>query len=162
MQRRAVGAITDNRRQSDCRATPRDDSRAASATVCRAGRSAINSKRSARCSNCEFCTAKASALRRRYESEVSGGAPFDAPDSGRQCERRLKRGSVAVGQFLTTEPKFFDKCFLCKQSFQFGPHLYDGRHIASWGISICHSCDAANWDGVVPNSHPDLIEHLKQ
>ena len=105
-----------------------------------------------------------SARRRRvrYGSEISGGAPFDALDSGRQCERRLKRESVAVDHFLTTEPKFFEKCFLCKQSFQFGPHLYDGRHIASWGISVCRSCDAANWDGVVPDSHPDLIEHLKQ
>ena len=64
--------------------------------------------------------------------------------------------------FLTTGPKFFDKCSLCKQPFQFGPHRYDGRHIASWGISVCRSCDAANWDGVVPESHPNLIEDLKQ
>ena len=65
-------------------------------------------------------------------------------------------------QFLTTGPKFIEKCFLCKQSFQLGPLRYDGRHIVSWSISICRSCDAASWDGVVPDSHPDLIEHLKQ
>jgi hypothetical protein len=64
-------------------------------------------------------------------------------------------------QSRTTELKFFQQCFLCKEPFQFGPHRYDGRWIGSWGINICCSCDASNWDGVVPHSHPDLIEHLK-
>jgi hypothetical protein len=67
-----------------------------------------------------------------------------------------------VGPRKTTDPKFFEQCFLCKQPFQFGPHRYDGRYIASWGIMVCRSCEGGNWDGIVLHTHPDLVEHLKR
>jgi hypothetical protein len=52
-------------------------------------------------------------------------------------------------------------CFLCKRPFQFGDHVYKGRHIAAWDVEICDGCLSSNWDGIVPDTHPDLIEHLK-
>jgi hypothetical protein len=52
-------------------------------------------------------------------------------------------------------------CFLCDQPYQFGPHAYDGRHVGSWGVEICSHCVQGNWDGLVPEQHPRLIEHLK-
>ena len=57
--------------------------------------------------------------------------------------------------------KIFYDCFLCQRPFQFGPHVYDGRHIPSWGVNICASCLKGNWDGIVPQRHPRLMQHLK-
>lgn len=59
------------------------------------------------------------------------------------------------------DPKFFVECFLCKRDFQYGPHIYAGRPIKPWKISVCTPCIDMNWDGVVPDSHPDLIPHLQ-
>lgn len=56
---------------------------------------------------------------------------------------------------------FFETCILCDRKFQFGPHRYDGRPIPTWGVSVCRLCEASNWDGVVPSSHPRVIEHLQ-
>lgn len=47
-------------------------------------------------------------------------------------------------------------CFLCKRPFQSG-----GRHIASWGLEICDSCLRRNSDGIVPQRHPRLLQHLR-
>jgi len=58
------------------------------------------------------------------------------------------------------DPKFFEECFLCKRSFQFGPHRYAGRRIPQWNIMICEGCDNGNWDGIVPSRSPQLIAHL--
>lgn len=53
-------------------------------------------------------------------------------------------------------------CILCKRDFQFGPHRYAGRGLGQgWGVRICSICESANWDGIVPESHPDLMAHLK-
>jgi hypothetical protein len=57
--------------------------------------------------------------------------------------------------------KIFYDCFLCQRPFQFGPHVYNGRHIAAWDVQICESCLRGNWDGIVPAQHPRLIQHLK-
>jgi hypothetical protein len=40
-------------------------------------------------------------------------------------------------------------CFLCTRPFQFGPHVYDGRHIGSWDIEVCGRCVRGNWDGIL-------------
>jgi hypothetical protein len=61
----------------------------------------------------------------------------------------------------TADHKVIVECFLCKQGFQFGPHAYNGRRIAAWDIMVCKSCDDGNWDGVVTESHPDLLQHLE-
>jgi hypothetical protein len=56
---------------------------------------------------------------------------------------------------------FYCDCFLCKRSFKIGPHLYEGKRIPSWNIMICDTCRDSNWDGIVPNSHKDLVEYLE-
>jgi hypothetical protein len=57
--------------------------------------------------------------------------------------------------------KIFYDCFLCKRPFQFGPHVYNGRHVAAWDAQICNACLRGNCDGVVLEQHQDLAEHLK-
>ena len=52
-------------------------------------------------------------------------------------------------------------CFLCTSQFQFGPHVYRGRYIRRWGISVCSGCFAANHDGIVPETYPHLLKHLE-
>jgi hypothetical protein len=50
---------------------------------------------------------------------------------------------------------------LCRRPFRLGPHAYDGRYVPSLKITICQNCESANWDGIVPRSHPRLLEHMK-
>jgi hypothetical protein len=57
--------------------------------------------------------------------------------------------------------KILYDCILCSRPFQFGPHAYHGRHIAVWDVQICDVCIRSNWDGIVPQTHPALIERLK-
>jgi hypothetical protein len=56
----------------------------------------------------------------------------------------------------------FYNCCLCNRPFQFGDnHVYDGRHIGSWGVDICTRCIRGNWDGVEPKRRPRLLEQLR-
>lgn len=57
--------------------------------------------------------------------------------------------------------KIMYDCFLCQRPFQCGPHVYNGRPIPDWGIEMCNTCIKSNWDGIVPSTHPRLIEHFK-
>lgn len=59
------------------------------------------------------------------------------------------------------EHAIFCDCFLCRQPFRFGPHEYRGRRIPPWDIMVCEICFQGNWDGIVPTTHPHLLEHLK-
>ena len=55
-------------------------------------------------------------------------------------------------------PKY--DCCVCKEPFQFGPHVYAGRLIPGWfGLMICRECDHANHDGIVPDPH--LVRRLE-
>ena len=45
------------------------------------------------------------------------------------------------------------ECFLCKGSFQFGPHIYDGKRILPWGMLVCDECHRGTRDGIVPANH---------
>lgn len=58
--------------------------------------------------------------------------------------------------------KILYDCFLCQRPFQFGPHIYDGRHIPQWGIQVCRTCVDSNWDGLVPEMHPRLVKYLEE
>lgn len=54
------------------------------------------------------------------------------------------------------------QCCVCERSFQFGPHVYAGRRIPGWHDSmICKECDRSNREGVVPDTHPRLVQRLK-
>ncbi len=57
--------------------------------------------------------------------------------------------------------KHMEQCFLCKGQFQFGPGAYHGRWIREWKVSICDTCRRGNWDGIVPEVHPHLVDHLQ-
>jgi hypothetical protein len=59
------------------------------------------------------------------------------------------------------DEKIYYDCILCSLPFQFGPHVYNGRHIKQWDVQICDRCCSANWDGIVLETHPGLMEHLK-
>jgi hypothetical protein len=59
------------------------------------------------------------------------------------------------------EQKHFETCFLCKKSFEFGSDVYRGRQIPVWNIMVCNDCREGNWDGIAPETHPDLISYLK-
>lgn len=53
------------------------------------------------------------------------------------------------------------RCDLCNKEFQFGPHMYDGKHIPRYQITVCMSCWNGNWDGWAPDLEARLISHLK-
>jgi hypothetical protein len=59
------------------------------------------------------------------------------------------------------EYKHMVDCFMCKRPFQFGPHSYLGRRIAEWDIMVCDICYPSNWDGIMPERHPDLVPYLR-
>jgi hypothetical protein len=58
--------------------------------------------------------------------------------------------------------KHMYECFMCGSDFQFGPHVYGGRAIGAWNISVCQSCYSSNHDGIVREQHPKLMAHLKE
>jgi hypothetical protein len=52
-------------------------------------------------------------------------------------------------------------CDMCGAQFEFGPHAYDGRHIARYRLLVCSPCYEGNSDGWNPGMEPKLIAHLK-
>jgi hypothetical protein len=60
-----------------------------------------------------------------------------------------------------SEIKIMIRCFCCGQDFQFGPHIYAGKHINKYNISVCSSCYGSNWDGWGPTCESKLLAHLK-
>jgi hypothetical protein len=56
--------------------------------------------------------------------------------------------------------KFMCNCGICGSVFQFGPHIYNGKHIAGYQLTVCNSCWQGNWDGWNPTSEKTLIAHL--
>lgn len=54
-----------------------------------------------------------------------------------------------------------EKCFLCPNSFKFGPHEYNGKLLSGYGVMVCRSCYSGNWDGWAPHYEEDLLEHLE-
>jgi hypothetical protein len=59
------------------------------------------------------------------------------------------------------EFRIMETCAMCGSSFQFGPHIYDGKFIAAYQISVCRSCFESNWDGWAPHYEARLEAHLK-
>lgn len=62
---------------------------------------------------------------------------------------------------MKNDKTYYD-CILCDVPFQFGPHVYMGRHIAAWNVQICEVCIRANWNGIMTEQHPRLMEHLRK
>ncbi len=61
-----------------------------------------------------------------------------------------------------TEHKVAYACFMCGSQFRMGPHVYDGKHIHSYDISVCKSCYDGNWDGWASHNEQRLLAHLKE
>ncbi len=46
-----------------------------------------------------------------------------------------------------SEDRFMFPCFMCGRQFQMGPHIYNGKFIDLYKISVCKGCYDSNWDG---------------
>lgn len=53
-------------------------------------------------------------------------------------------------------------CQLCGATFQFGPHVYRGKVIARYKLTLCDGCYAGNWDGFAPHYEPILETHWRK
>ena len=58
------------------------------------------------------------------------------------------------------DAKFQQKCQICGSTFRFGPHIFEGRHIASYQLMVCRACWIDNWDGWAPECEETLRRHL--
>ena len=58
------------------------------------------------------------------------------------------------------DAKFQQKCQICGSTFRFGPHIFEGRHIASYQLMACRACWIDNWDGWAPECEETLRRHL--
>ncbi len=54
------------------------------------------------------------------------------------------------------------KCDLCGGSYQMGRHIYDGKQIRRYQMSVCKLCYLGNSDGWAPHYEPRIISHLKE
>jgi hypothetical protein len=53
-----------------------------------------------------------------------------------------------------------EKCFLCDNTFTFGPYRYEGRYVRPLHVHICDCCLLPNQDGLAPDYEPKLLAHL--
>jgi hypothetical protein len=70
-------------------------------------------------------------------------------------------GGTEKGVKVMADTPIMSQCFICKRPFKYGPHIYNGRRITKWDMMICSRCPERNWEGIVPEKHPDLIPYLK-
>ena len=54
------------------------------------------------------------------------------------------------------------ECDICGVAFHFGPHLYAGKYIERYQITICTNCCGINWDGWAPCREPLFEELLRK
>jgi len=53
-------------------------------------------------------------------------------------------------------------CFICGSTFQFGQHVYDGKYIQKYDITVCSGCYKGNWDGWAKHYEENILKHLKE
>jgi hypothetical protein len=53
-------------------------------------------------------------------------------------------------------------CKVCNSSFQFGPGVYDGKHIRAYNMTVCKTCWDSNWDGWNPSAEAVILRHLEE
>jgi hypothetical protein len=51
-------------------------------------------------------------------------------------------------------------CKLCGSKFQFGPHVYDGKWLNYYKMTLCRTCYDINWDGFAPHYEGVIERHL--
>ncbi len=60
-----------------------------------------------------------------------------------------------------TDQNIMHPCFMCGSQFQMGEHIYDGKYIRRYDITVCMTCWDGNWDGWAPHYETRLIAHLE-
>ena len=58
--------------------------------------------------------------------------------------------------------KFIYNCDFCGSEFQFCPHIYNGKRIENYQLTVCKGCWDGNWDSWGPMVEQQLIAHLKE
>lgn len=53
-------------------------------------------------------------------------------------------------------------CDICGQQFQFGCHVYDGKFIPTYKLTVCITCFNANHDGWAPHYEQKILSHLER
>jgi hypothetical protein len=59
-----------------------------------------------------------------------------------------------------SQQKVMYACEVCGGTFQFGPHVYDGRYIPTYRLRVCSGCYQGNWDGWAPQFEDAVTQHL--
>ena len=54
-------------------------------------------------------------------------------------------------------PRLMEYCVTCGKTFQFGPGVYDGKHIARYQAMVCRTCYEGNWDGWHRTARPGFF-----
>lgn len=63
---------------------------------------------------------------------------------------------------MTKLTPIMQKCIVCGQQYQHGPHRYEGHRLELYGnIFCCDACWQTNHDGWAPHYEEVLLEHLK-
>ena len=60
---------------------------------------------------------------------------------------------------MTTD-RMMVTCDVCEQSFQFGPHRYDGKRNTTYDIMVCRTCHDGNHDGWAPHFEGRVTKRL--
>ena len=59
-------------------------------------------------------------------------------------------------------PKFIFTCDVCGGGFQFGQHVYGGKYIPKYQITVCNGCYSSNGDGWAPKFWPAVTRRLTE
>ena len=68
---------------------------------------------------------------------------------------------MAIGK-KGQELKNMVACEMCGTQFQMGPHVYEGKFIPRFQLSVCTGCFQGNWDGWAPHYEARLETHLRK
>ena len=62
------------------------------------------------------------------------------------------------------EEKIMCHCAIpdCNRAFQMGPHVYEGRYIPRYNLTVCKACYEGNWDGWHHDYEKFILAHLKK
>jgi ribosome-binding protein aMBF1 (putative translation factor) len=58
--------------------------------------------------------------------------------------------------------KIMFPCDICGQPFQFGRHIYNGKVIHTYELTVCRTCYDSNHDGWAPHYEQKILKHLKE
>lgn len=72
---------------------------------------------------------------------------------GQRSRREREQANSAV-------PMAIFHCDMCASGFRMGPHVYEGRFLSAYSLTVCGSCFEGNWDGWNPRWEPKLKAHL--